>query len=175
MYRKFIATVAAASIALTTLGSLPAFAGDRQTANTIAAILGLAVVGKIIHDRNDKKKQVGNHQQTPDYRTPQYDRPIHQKPDYRKPAYQPPRYDQPKPRPLPDRVNRKLLPEECLRRVKTRRGSVRMFPNRCLERNYRFAHRLPRQCNYIFNTRRGERRGYEARCLREHGFRLARG
>ena len=170
MYRKFIATVAAASIALTTLGSLPAFAGDRQTANTIAAILGLAVVGKIIHDRNDKKKQAGNHQKNPIYHAPEYEKPIH-----REPAYQPPRYDQPRPRPLPDRVSRKLLPQECLRRVKTHRGKVRMFSSRCLQRNYRFARRLPRQCNYVFNTRRGERLGYEARCLREHGCRLARG
>lgn len=175
MYRKFIATVAAASIALTILGALPAAAGDRRTVNTIAAIVGLAVVGKIIHDRNDKKKQASHHQSKPEYRAPTYDRPIRQKPTYGAPAYQPPRYGQPKPRPLPDRVSRKLLPQECLRRVKTHRGHVRMFASRCLQRNYSYTHRLPRQCNYTFNTRRGDRRGYEARCLREHGFRLARG
>ena len=45
MYRKFITTVAAASIALTALGSVPAVAGERETANAIAAILGLAVAG----------------------------------------------------------------------------------------------------------------------------------
>ena len=66
MYRKFIATVAAASIALTVLGALPAAAGDRRTVNTIAAIVGLAVVGKIIHDRNDKKKQASHHQSKPE-------------------------------------------------------------------------------------------------------------
>jgi hypothetical protein len=180
MYRKFIATVTAASIALTTLGALPAVAGDRQTANAVAALLGLVVVGKIIHDRNDKKKQVSNHQpkpihRTPEYRKPEYKKPVHQKPVNRQPAYQPPRYDQPRPRPLPDRVSRKILPQECLRNAKTRRGTVRMFDSRCLQRSYRFANRLPQQCNYTFKTQRGDRRGYEARCLREQGYRLARG
>lgn len=175
MYRKFIATVAAASIALTAFGALPAAAGDRRTANTIAALLGLAVVGKIIHDRKDRKKQAGNHQSNPDHRAPVYGKPIHQQPIHREPAYQPPRYDQPVPRPLPDRVSRKLLPQKCLRRVETRHGRVRMFASRCLKRNYDYTHRLPRQCNYTFNTGRGDRRGYEARCLRDHGFRLARG
>ncbi|MBM1693779.1 hypothetical protein [Sulfitobacter geojensis] len=175
MYRKFIATVTAASIALTTLGALPAVAGDRQTVNAVAALLGLAVVGKIIHDRNDKKKQASHHQHKPVHREPAYKKPVHKKPVQRQPAYQPPRYDQPKPRPLPDRVSRKNLPQQCLRQVKTHRGHVRMFASRCLQRNYRFAHRLPSQCNYTFNTGRGERRGYEARCLRQHGYRLARG
>lgn len=165
MYRKFIATVTAASIALTALGAVPAAADQRQTMNALAAILGIAVVGKIIHDRNDRKKQANNHQPEPVYRTPEYKKPVHQ----------PPRYTQPRPRPLPDRVNRKLLPQECLRSFKTRHGKVRMFANRCLKRNYKFANRLPQHCQYVFDTPRGDRRGYEARCLRDRGFRLARG
>lgn len=170
MYRTFIATITAASIALTVLGATPVRAGENDAAKAIAAILGLAVVGKIIHDRNDKKKRVNNHQQRPVHRTPDYN-----KPEYKKPAYQPPRYTQPKPRPLPDRVNRKLLPHQCLRSFNTHRGKVRMFGKRCLKRNYKFANRLPQQCQYIFDTPRGDRRGYEARCLRDRGFRLARG
>lgn len=166
MYRKFIATITAASIALTALGTAPAFADNQQTARTIAAILGLAAVGAIIHEnRKDRKNK------QPDY--DRYDpQPIYKQPSQN---YQPPVYQQPKPRPLPHRAQRKLLPQECFRSFETRRGKVRMFGARCLNRNYDFAHRLPRQCEYTFNTKRGDRRGYEARCLRDRGYRLARG
>ncbi len=166
MYRKFIATITAASIALTALGAAPAFANDQQTARTIAAILGLAAVGAIIHEnrKDKKKKEVDYERYTP--------KPIYEQPTR---DYQPPRYHQPKPRPLPHRAQRKLLPQECFRTFETRRGKVRMFGARCLNRKYDFAHRLPRQCEYTFTTKRGERRGYEARCLRDQGYRLARG
>lgn len=173
MYRTFIATITAASIALTALGSTSAFAGERQNTQALITILGIAAAGAIIHKRNkDKKKQAGHHLQP---------KPHHQhKPDVYQPqlptpVYEPPRYHQPKPRPLPQRANRKLLPQECFRSFETRRGQVRMFGARCLQRNYKFVNRLPQSCEYIFNTKRGDRRGYEARCLRKNGFRLARG
>ena len=175
MYRKFIATVAAASIALTALGSVPAVAGERENAKLIAALLGLAVVGKIISDNKNDRKQVNHHQPAPVYEQPKYQQPKKHRPKYAKPSYNPPRYQQPKPRPLPQRVNRKLLPQQCLRSYRTHRGKVRMFGNRCLKRNYDFARRLPQQCQFIFDTPKGERRGYEARCLRDRGYRLARG
>lgn len=160
MYRKFIATVTAASLALTALGTTPAVADRYQTERALAAILGLAVVGAIVHEnRKDKKKQVTQH-------TP---RAVQDAPNYRPPVYPP------QPRPLPQRANRKLLPQQCLRSFDTRDGRARFFGQRCLNRHYQFAHRLPRQCQYVFRTNRGDRRGYEARCLRDRGFRLARG
>jgi hypothetical protein len=171
MYRKFIATVAAASIALTAMGSAPAVAGDDQTARTIAAILGLAAIGAIVHenrkDRNERD-QILLERGHNDYRKPA---PVYKQPR----ADNPPRYSVPKPRPLPQRVDRRLLPQECLQSFETRRGKVRMFGARCLNRSYDFANRLPRECEYVFDTRRGDRRGYEARCLRDRGYRLARG
>jgi hypothetical protein len=157
MYRRFIATITAASIAITALGAVPAFAGDRDAARALAAILGIAVVGKIIHD-NNKKDRVQTH------------RPRQQ-------VHNPPRYqnNRVQPRPVPQRVNRKLLPGQCLRSFNTRQGKVRMFGRRCLNNNYKFARRLPQQCLYVFNTNRGDRQGYDARCLRQNGYRLARG
>ena len=172
MYRKFIATIAAASIALTALGASPAFAGEKETARAIAAILGLAVVGKLIHDKNERKKE-RREEVSRGYHNPQPSKP--HRPEYRAPSYTPPAYHTPKPRPLPDRVNRNLLPQQCFQSFDTRRGKVRMFPSRCLERHYTYAYRLPPQCEYIFDTPRGNRRGYEARCLRDKGYRLARG
>lgn len=156
MYRKFIATVSAAAIALTALGSTPAYADDRDAARALAAILGIAVVGAIIHDRNkDKKRKV--HRQAP---------------VYKEHAHKPHRI---KPRPLPQRANRKLLPQRCFRSVDTRQGTYRMFGQRCLNKHYRHVNSLPERCHYTFRTYDGKRRGYEARCLRNAGYRLARG
>jgi hypothetical protein len=119
MYRRFIATVTAASIAITTLGAVPAAAGDRETARAVAAILGFAVVGKIIHD-NNKKDRVHQQQQRVHKQQPRQ-------------VYKQPRYEEKQvhPRPLPKRVSRKLLPGECLRSFNTRHGKVRMFGRKC--------------------------------------------
>lgn len=162
MYRKFIATIAAVSIAVTTLGAVPASAGERDTARALAAIIGLAVVGKIIHD-NNKKDRIER----------QHPAPVHKA----RPVYKQPRHEARKvtPRPLPRRIDRKLLPGECLRSFRGHNGNMRMFGRNCLRNNYRFAQNLPRHCLYEFETVRGDRRGYEARCLRREGYRLAHG
>ena len=166
MYRKFIATISAAAIALTAIGSAPAFADQDRTAQAIAAILGLAGVGTLSHEkRKDLKKQHNSDQPAP----------VHNPPKAYGQRYDPPIWNQPRPQPLPDRVNRKLLPKQCFRSLDTRHGKVRMFSQRCLNRHYDYAHRLPRACHYKFRTYDGHRRGYEARCLRDRGYRLARG
>jgi hypothetical protein len=112
-------------------------------------------VGKIIHDKNKKDKVV----------TKRYD-------DVRRHGYDNRRFQ---PKPLPRRVDTRLLPGNCLRSVQTRRGQVQMFEQRCLEQNYRFVNRLPRNCAQTIRTDRGHRAGYDARCLRQSGYRLARG
>ena len=161
MYRKFIATISAAAIALTALGSAPAYADDRDAARALAAILGIAVVGAIIHDRNkDKKRKVHQHA------------PVYKKHVQKKHVHKPHRLQ---PRPLPQRVNRKLLPQRCFRSVQTYQGTFRMFGQRCLNRHYSFANSLPNRCRYVFPTPNGNRKGYDARCLRDAGYRLARG
>lgn len=171
MYRKFIATVTAASIALTALGAVPAFADNYRAERALAAILGLAVVGAIVHEnRKDKKKQPVQVHGKPKHHGHQGHHG-HKNHGY---AQNPPVYH-PEPRPLPNRVNRKLLPQQCFRSMETRHGKVRYFGQRCLNRNYDFVHRLPQVCNYTFRTHKGDRRGYEARCLRDWGYRLARG
>ncbi|QFT58478.1 hypothetical protein FIU94_06520 [Sulfitobacter sp. THAF37] len=174
MYRRFIATIAAASIAITAIGAVPAHAGDRDTVRALAAILGVAVVGKIIHDNNKKKKQRVHRQPAPVYAPPYSTPPRHRPPQIHQPRHNPPRYN-PQPRPLPQHVNRKLLPKQCFQSFDTRRGKVRMFGEHCLQRNFRHVNSLPRNCQYKFGTPNGLRTGYEARCLRDAGYRLARG
>ncbi|MEO0633225.1 MAG: hypothetical protein AAFY52_03725 [Pseudomonadota bacterium] len=77
-------------------------------------------------------------------------------------------------RPLPPRVNRKLLPQQCLRSFQTNDGPRRVFGQRCLNRNYQYARSLPTRCHRQFWTDRGWRAGFGARCLRREGYQLAR-
>ncbi len=164
MYRRFIATIAAASIAITALGSFPAYAGEKEIARAAAAILGIAIIGKIIHDKNkrDDEREVTRRRPAPVVVPPHRPHPtVRPRPVH--------------PRPLPSRVDRKLLPSQCFRSYDTRQGKVRMFGQRCLQENYRFADRLPNYCAETVRTERGVRRGYDARCLRDAGYRLARG
>ncbi|MGC1496224.1 MAG: hypothetical protein WA790_10470 [Sulfitobacter sp.] len=170
MYRRFITTIAAASIAITALGAAPARADDKDAARALAAILGIAVIGKIIHDnKKDKERAV----------TRRHSEPRVQPRRRSEPHVQPRRrHSEPQvqPRPLPRQVrNNKLLPSQCFRSFDTRRGTVRMFGNRCLQNNYRHANRLPQHCKVRVNTYNGKRTGYQARCLRDAGYRLARG
>lgn len=147
---RLIATLTAAALTLTAFAAPAAAERDRR-ADTLAAILGLAVVGAIIHDQTkDRKKSQSTHtRQVEPKRLPRHVQP--------------------------QRVNRKLLPQACFRSVNTHRGQVRMFGQRCLERNYRFTNHLPSQCYTRVRSFDSTRAGWGARCLRDHGYRLARG
>ena len=151
MYRKFIATVAAAAIAVTGIGATPAAAGDDDVARALAAIVGLAIVGAAINDaKQDRRAQHRRVQPRHSHR------PHHVAP-----------------KPLPPRVSRHLLPGDCLRSFGTYEGRVRLFTQRCLQRNYRFVNSLPSRCYRRIETSRGQRYGYSPRCLRRSGYQLA--
>lgn len=76
----------------------------------------------------------------------------------------------PPPAPHPQPSSRRVLPSECLTTVDTRRGEVRLFGNRCLQENYRYANRLPSECRITVEGRRHTRVGYVPRCLRDRGY-----
>lgn len=163
MSRKFIALITAAALGLAAFAPAPAMARDndnRDLERAIAAILGVAIVGKIIHDKNKRDDRK--------------DRDRKKRRDVSKPldrGWEP----HVKPRPLPKRVNTRLLPRQCFRTFSTNRGKYRAFGNRCLQNNFRFADRLPHHCKTRIRTNDGPRRVFEARCLRDAGYRLARG
>ncbi|MGB3246940.1 MAG: hypothetical protein WBB25_20580 [Sulfitobacter sp.] len=166
MYRKFIGTIAAAAIAITALGAAPARADQDDVSRALAALLGVAVIGAIIHDnkRDDRADQR-------QHRQPVYSPPRHQQPR----VYNPPRQRHVEPRPLPRKVDNRLLPGQCLSTFQTRRGTYRGFGKNCLANNYRFSNNLPNRCLISVKTRRGHGNAYEARCMRDAGYRLARG
>ncbi|MEL6450537.1 MAG: hypothetical protein AAFQ19_04705 [Pseudomonadota bacterium] len=145
--RRFIALVAGAAIVLTGFTAAPARAGNDEAAAAIAALLGLAIVGAVVKDRRDDRKA----------------RERRVEPDV---VY---------PRPVPRRIHKTLLPQRCLRNVRTDTGrSVALFGQRCLHRHYDNVQHLPQSCRRQVWTYEGTRRGYGARCLSKHGFHLAR-
>ncbi len=170
---RLIGTFTAVAIALTTVSAAPAYAGndrDKRNARALATILGIAIVGKIIHDnKKDRDKKVVRKSNRSTHSQGHQRVQRHGQRTYGKTN----RHVQP--RPLPRRVDRKLLPQNCFRSFNTRRGQVHMFGRRCLEQNFRFANNLPRDCAQRVRTDRGVRAGFDARCLRRNGYRLARG
>lgn len=159
MSRTFISLIAGAAIAVTA-GTAPARADTDDAAAALAAILGLAIVGKVIHDRNKDRHSAPapTHHVAPKHITRNHV-PHHVQP-----------------RPLPERAKRhKVLPQACFRTFQTRHGQqVRGFGSRCLSRNYQYAHRLPDHCATRVQTRKGWGWAYRARCLRDGGYTLAR-
>ena len=149
MHRYFIAFIVSATVAVTAFGAAPARAGDRDLARVLAGLAALAIIGKAIHDRNEKDRATQN--------------------------YIAPRQQVITPRPLPNRVARKNLPAQCVREVHGNHGNTRrVLSARCLERNYRYSSELPRSCARQIETQRGWRWAYGARCLRHNGYQIAR-
>ncbi|UWR26177.1 hypothetical protein K3757_17315 [Sulfitobacter sp. S223] len=163
---RLIGTVTAAAMALTTIAAVPAHADDQRNARIAATILGLAVIGAIVNDHKKDKREERK----------VYRAPVQQKKVYKERRREVVRHrGAVQPRPLPRRVDRKLLPQNCLRSFETRQGRAHMFGRHCLERHYRSVHRLPRNCAMTIRTYQGKRSGYDARCLRRSGYRLAHG
>ena len=115
--KHFIAAVAATSIAVTSISAVPARAGNNDAAKALALILGLAVIGKVVSDQYDRRKGL------PQIYTEQN--------PYYAPGYRAaPEAEQRRTvRPLPKRVSRKLLPQQCLRSFETDRAGRNCLGN----------------------------------------------
>lgn len=59
MHRKFIATVVATSILFTGFAAAPARANQEDVGRALAALIGIAIVGAVIHDSDKDKKVEG--------------------------------------------------------------------------------------------------------------------
>ena len=74
----------------------------------------------------------------------------------------------------PRRHHSRALPGYCLRNVRSYDGDRRIMGARCLQNNYRHAHRLPNRCKTYVEGPRGTRVGYRPRCLRKAGYSIRR-
>ena len=178
---RLIGTFTAATLALTTFTAAPAFADDERAARAIATLLGIAVIGSILNDREDHKSERQNAVRNPARTHEQAQRHRHGSQSHAHVIDRSPHTHRNrvgnrviKPKVLPRRVSRKLLPQNCLRSFHTRDGRARLFTQRCLERSYKHVNSLPDRCFRRVRTDQGKRRGYSARCLNRAGYSLAR-
>lgn len=142
MTKRLIATVLAASLAMTSVAVTPARAADSgEIGRFLLGAGALFIIGSALANR-DKRN---------------YDRD-----DYVTRRYEEPRRKY-KPR-------RKVVPSACLRVNRFDNGPRRYFGRHCLSKRMRYVERLPRACYTTIWTDRGARGVYAARCLRNHGW-----
>ena len=164
MHHKFIATVAAISILVTGLAAAPARAGQDDFARAMAAFIGLAIVGVAISE--DQKSKAA--------RVPQAHVQPKQPKKVKKIKKVVPQAKIVKPRPVPKRVSKMVLPNRCVRTFNTANGNKRMVMQNCLERHYGHTNRLPQRCERVIRTNKGARSGFAAKCLKRQGYTMAR-
>lgn len=171
MSRKFIATILAASLAITTVAAAPARADNDDLARFLVGTTALFIIGSALSDNNRQGAQTRNNNPTPPSRGHTPHQP-HSQP-YGQPYTQPhnPRNTQPTSWPRQDTAE---LPRGCMIGANTSQGYTRVFGARCLNTHYAQANRIPRACRTEIWDQDGRRPGYTARCLRDHGFRTNR-
>lgn len=148
MHRKFIALILATAMAITGLSAAPARA-DGDTARVFAGLAFLALLGAAIQKERKHNRPVVSHNYTP---------PVHPLP----------------PRPLPPKISRRDLPQQCLRSRSVNGRYRNLVGNRCLKKNYGFNGTLPYACQLGYRENGRNHIGYEPVCLRERGYRFAR-
>lgn len=150
MPRKFIASLAAAAVALTSLSAVPAAADNK---NLERFVIGAGTI-LLLSELNKNTRNVNNHHKVEDASHRRHKG----KNGWGKHRLAP-------------------IPGYCLTSVRQGRHTIRMFGSRCLWNNYRHARLLPQHCKVHVNTwrhgRKVHRVGYSPKCLRRSGFQVA--
>ena len=142
----------------------PAAADNNDIAKIIAGLAVAGIVAKAIDDRKDRKRAESQNVFRPRYNS--FD-------DRRAPITGTIRNPNAQHEQRGRGYKRYALPEQCLRILNTARGERRVYGNRCLQRNYKFANKLPRNCEFQVRTDRGVRTVYGRRCLSRDGWQVA--
>lgn len=150
MTRKLIATVLAASMALTAVGTAPARAADSGEIGRFLLGAGtLFVIGNALNNSNNKRRHTTNRNHGTYYSTT------------------PPMKHDPGP-PRHRTRTHKVVPGACLQNNRYQQGPRRFFSKRCLSQyNVR---RLPGGCLTSVYSKHGYRSVYAARCLKQNGW-----
>lgn len=159
MPRKFISSLAAAAVALTSLSAVPAAAGNR---NLERFAIGAGTI-LLLSELNKNKAPAAQERRVQDasHRRHRGDRGR----DGRHRGW--------------GRDRLAPIPGYCLTSVRQGKHTIRMFGSRCLWNNYRDARLLPEHCKIQVRDRRHGRKarrvGYSPKCLRRSGFEVAGG
>ena len=157
MSRKFIASIMAASMAITGFSAAPARADGNDLARLLAGATALVIIGRALED---------DHSSSRHYR---YDEHSHYDRGYDRHPSRGNHYGQ---RRNSNIDSPRRLPPGCLTRVETRHGSRQVFGEACLDVHYSHTASLPRECRSRNNSN-GPRNAYEATCLFDRGYRAA--
>lgn len=169
MSRKFISAILAAAVGLTAFGATPARAEPADVARALAAIATVAIIAKALDNSGKRQDKVVISRSGP----PAQARPNHQ-PTRAQPHARAGQHGHIKPRPLPQRAQRMVLPAQCLQTLRTRHGTQQVFGRSCLRDSYSHARQLPTRCEATLRGRDRDRRVYDAQCLRNAGYTVAR-
>jgi hypothetical protein len=183
MSRKFIASVAAAALVITSFGAVPARAGsDEDIARILGGLIAITAVGAALgafDDDDDRPRATVRNSEPPRAHRP-YEAPL---------GYDRPRRDNGWHGHAgrgDDRGHGRWdgrghgrdrfapLPTGCLKEFRTRKDRIQGFGQLCLNRHYRDVRALPGVCAVPVRVSRRSAVAYSARCLRDKGFVLAR-
>ena len=176
MARKFIATILAAALAVSSF-TAPAQAGSKdKIAPIIAGAAALAIIGTVIADKNKKRVQ-------PVVPTPQQVHGSHggQAPRFGpRHGFVPPGVGNGRPGYRDHgrghgrehgRTQVITMPQSCRIVMPSRQGPISGYGYRCVQRNARFADQLPGRCVAASRSNQGPRFFYDSGCLRRAGIR----
>lgn len=150
-HRKFIAFIAAASIAITGFSAAPARA-DEDVAKFIAGLALLGILGAAINNSRKDDHAAAR---------PQYPYQPHQ-----------PHHPGGQIRPLPPKMHKYNLPARCVQYFPRYSRKHPLASNACLKRSYGSTRALPQVCKVRFWNGNHHRIGFKPACLHKHGYRM---
>ncbi len=155
MTKKLMATVLAASIALTSFTAAPAMAKPSDGVRVLQGLAALYIISRVIKDSKDHRR--------PEATPRGYDRDSTETSQRRHNQWG---------QPTRPRRHTIKLPNQCMKTFYTRRGETRAYGAHCVSKH---APRLslPQQCKRRISTDRGRRNVYGPNCLRQHGYNVA--
>lgn len=156
MSKRFIALILASSLTLAGFSAQPARAGNDDLEKFLIGAAALVILGTALES---SRKEV-SHQRHYKPRVVQPPRNVYAPRAYHRPLASPPKAKR-----------RALLPDYCLRTVRSHKGPRTIYGKRCLQNNYRAFNALPDQCRALVRGPHGSRQGFRPGCLYRAGFR----
>ncbi|WP_415183751.1 hypothetical protein [Phaeovulum sp.] len=156
--KRITSAIAIAAIVLGGLTATPAAAWTKSEQQLLGVVAGALVLGTIIHEKNkkeDRREQANKIPSRNDWDDGYYNR-------------YPDRHH--------DRYNKRqdrVLPENCVTKVKTRDGKREVLSARCLAREGK-DRALPQACAFDIRADRSRKTVYGKRCLQDRGYRIGR-
>lgn len=186
MSRKFITSVLAASLAITSVSAVPARADGDDLVKFLAGATALVIIGNALdNDRDRSSRDSGRYDDRRDRDGRHDDRGGRVSRDHddryrhgygrdeRPKVYFDRRHDERATRDVNKRFQRNVLPSQCKDSFWTPEGTRSYMEGHCLSRNYSYSGELPKQCRITVMDKNRKKSGYSISCLQNRGYRVA--